>query len=46
MEDLKKLEIKTGRKLLRTEELDEAGWEGENPQRVVVPNGDDDSHSS
>jgi hypothetical protein len=33
---------KTGRKQLRTEKLGETWLEGENPQRVVVPNDDDD----
>jgi hypothetical protein len=41
MSDLK---YKTGRKQQGQKNLERLGWEGENPQRVVVPNddGDDD----
>jgi len=44
MEGLKKLKVKPGRKQLRIEGRGEKrlGGEGENPQRVVVPNDDDD----
>jgi len=34
---------KTGRRQLRIEEPERLGCEGKKPQRVVVPNDDDDS---
>jgi hypothetical protein len=40
MEDLKKLKVKNWKE---TANLEKLGWEGETPQRVVVPNDDDDA---
>jgi hypothetical protein len=42
MEDLKKLKIKNWKETA----MDRPGWEGKNPQRVVMPNEDDNERNS
>ena len=43
MEDVKKLKVKKLEGNSKGQKnLERLGWEGENPQRVVVPNDDDD----
>jgi hypothetical protein len=43
MEDLKKMKVKNWKEAAK-KNLERLGWEGENPQRVVMPNDDDDEN--
>jgi hypothetical protein len=42
MEDLEKLKVKNWKETAKDRRTWRLGWEGENPQRVVVSNDDDD----